>query len=47
MKASGHFKAKEAVILHLDDKDLPPARVTSLCCIPERYFENRYKVGIS
>jgi hypothetical protein len=39
---SGHFQAKGVVILHLDDKNLPPVRTTSFCIISERYFENRY-----
>jgi hypothetical protein len=43
LKVSGHFQAKGAVILHLDEKNLPPARTTSFCFISERYFENRYK----
>jgi hypothetical protein len=43
LKGSGHFQAKGAVIVHLDDKNLPPVRTTSFCFISERYFENRYK----
>ncbi|MGD2271627.1 MAG: hypothetical protein PVI06_14585 [Desulfobacterales bacterium] len=42
MKASDYFPAMRAVIVHLDDKNLPPARTASLCCIAERYFDNRY-----
>jgi hypothetical protein len=43
---SGHFQAKGAVIVHLDDKNIPPARTTSFCFISERYFEDRYKSGL-
>jgi hypothetical protein len=39
---SGHLQSKGAVILHLGDKNLPPARTTSFCFISKRYFENRY-----
>jgi hypothetical protein len=35
---SGHLQAKGAVILHLEDKNLPPVRTTSFRFISERYF---------
>ncbi len=43
MIGSGHLQAKGALILHLDDKNLPPVRTTSFCFISERYFENHYR----
>jgi hypothetical protein len=40
---SGHLPAKGAVILHLDDENLPPACTSSFCLISEHYFDIRYK----
>ena len=39
---SGHLPAKGAVIVHLDDQNLPAARTSSFCLISEHYFENHY-----
>jgi hypothetical protein len=38
----GYFLAKVAIIVHLADKNLFPARPSSLCFISERYFVSRY-----
>jgi hypothetical protein len=40
---SDHFRTKGAVIVHLDDKNLPPARTASFCVISEHYFDIRYR----
>jgi hypothetical protein len=42
--ATGHLRAKEAVIVHLGDKNLPPACTSSFCVISEHYFDIRYNI---
>jgi hypothetical protein len=39
---SDHFRVRGAVIVHLDDQNLPPAGTSSFCTISEHYFDNRY-----
>jgi hypothetical protein len=43
LTGSGHLRAKAAVIVHLDDKNLPPVCPSSFCVVPEHYFEIRYR----
>jgi hypothetical protein len=43
LMGSDHFRAKGTVIVHLDDKNLPPAGTSSFCVISEHYFDIRYK----
>jgi hypothetical protein len=43
---TGHLRAQGAAILHLDDKNLPPAGTSSFCVISEHYFAVHYKFSI-
>jgi hypothetical protein len=38
----GHLRAKGVVIVHLDDKNLPPACTSLFSVISEYYFDIRY-----
>jgi hypothetical protein len=45
LTVGGHCRTKGAMILHLGDKNLPPACTSSIYLISERYYENHYNNG--